>query len=336
MTENANPTEELDDATLEAMLGRMRRYAEIIARDSTPDGEKAMFALRLEGLRQKYAIDEAALLESAATRIEPITRRGIYIAPSGHPIGYDLARLAVAVAEHYGIKIHFNSLLSRKEEIYGINLEATAFGFERDLLMWEAAFTGLHAHMMERLSPVVSATPENLPENVTPFDFNVYRMHRAGLTWPQMVDPLNLFARRNSEAIQGQKWPYPVLPRDGKLKRAAMRVYKELGEPYHPHKDPATYRKSFADGYVTRIAARLYEARSQVSTTGSELVLVSKFDLVKKAYAEKWDLSGAVATDAHATKKMDVDGMYDGMRAADSAKISTESSPAAKSTEIAS
>ena len=317
MTTSTQPNPTPSSEVPEAMLNRMRYYAEIVSRESTPDGERRMFAERLAALQTKYSLEEWQLYQDAKATITPQVRTRIFIAPSGHPLSFDLAQLANFSGQLFNVKVHFNGMLSRKEYLQGYNLEATAMGFETDLLMWEATFTKIHLYMFEMLSPTVNPDLS--------FDENVYRFHRAGLTWPQMADVLNAYLSRTSADEIPQGWPTTVNARDGKLKRSAIRVYKTNGETYAVHKNPVAYRKSFANGYVGRIVTRLREAIDAVRSTGSDLVLASKYDVVKTAHSEKF---GAMShpNDPHATKP-DPMGFLDGVSAANKINLPTNPDP---------
>jgi hypothetical protein len=256
-------------------LNRVLELArKLIAKAESTDSPAEADALikQADALRIKYAIDEAALDASrpAAARSKPAT---IEIELGGAGITEYIAGMARDIALHCGCKIR------NYTSHYDGAWHSKVWGFESDLRYFEILYTTLRLHMIGALRPK--------PDPTISIEDNAYVLHNAGLNWfdiakafgwyqvtPLPGEPVNMYVNRNTGERAG--WAKSV----GTFKAAYKRAIIARGESalHIPPSGGDTFRRSAAQGYISRIDQRLRAIRGQRTNSSALALRVSEVE----------------------------------------------------------
>lgn len=264
----------METQATDKMLEKVR--ALIAKAESTDSGPEAEALLqKASALMLKHSIDEAMLeaTRPADKRTKPEALDRIMIVPQGTPIKEQLVDLAGHVAEHFGCRIVYFGLKSKR---VGTAVWATIVGYPSDLRSFETMFTALSLDLASRLQP--------RPDVSKGFDENVYDLHEAGVKWREIARLMNVAF----DAHQPEGWRASVRPSkdqpellvpwpDGhRLINAYRRHCKAIGEEPRAIQSPVTYQRNFATGYVRRVWHRFIDMRikaQEEASVGTALVL---------------------------------------------------------------
>jgi hypothetical protein len=162
---------------------------------------------------------------------------------------------------------------------------AAVYGFESDLHYFEIMYTTLRLHMIGALNPK--------PDPLESIEDNAYRLHNAGLNWFDIaklhgwveITPKGIKnpRYRNSKTGEETGWKECI----GIHKRAYDRAIKARGETALrvPPAGVATFRRSAAMGYSTRLHNRLRETESG-RDPGTAIILRSRIDDITALFRE--------------------------------------------------
>lgn len=251
---------------------------------NTSPTEAETFRNKAEALMFKFRIDEAMLgvEDKAKYSIKPVMREW-FVAGSESEFYNQFYWLATECIRHVdGLYTYRWGMM----EGQGHGLIVKAYGYESDLLFALQLFTACRITFSARLEPKVD--PNESDED------NVYRLRQAGIErdriavlmgWAQPGDPDK---RKRGKS----RWADPIDVAEGveaakRLASGAMkastlfkRACKARGE------DPsillgkgnsvATYRESFANGFVDQIRTRLWRLRNNRGQETGALVLKSR------------------------------------------------------------
>lgn len=235
-----------------------------------------------DALMLKYAIEEAQLDASrpSAFRMKP---GKILVSLTGHDelLGY-VAQLAQDVGKYCRCQVR-----SYKQYDYTENCwMAAVYGFESDLHYFEIMYTTLRLHMIGALNPK--------PDPSESIEDNAYRLHNAGLNWfdiaklhgwvevtPELGEARYMYY--NSKTGKRDSWPNVI----GIHKNAYQRAIKAKGEQALkvPPSGVATFRRSAAMGYSTRLRGRLRETEAG-RDPGTTIILRSRIDDISALFRE--------------------------------------------------
>jgi hypothetical protein len=267
-------------ANFDSILARVRKLIERADHAGTSETEADACRAKAERLMLQHAIDEEQLdaLRPAASRTVP-EKTGIEVCDAANPIRQNLCDLVQYIASHCRCQVVFYNLYGK----YG-RTSAVLVGYPSDLRYVELLFTSVLLHLSGQVEPT--------PDPLKSFDENVYILHEAGVKWQRIADVMNRaydnhrYENINDEAAQDRMavWRKSVRPSkdqpgvlvpwpDGaRLKNAYRRHCAKIGEEPRAIVSPATYQRNFAEGYVGRIATRLYNMRKANADIGTALV----------------------------------------------------------------
>lgn len=280
---------------LDATLRRIRGLLDKASHPGTPEAEADVSRAHAEKLMIKFAIEEAALDASrpAAARMVP-EKIKIEICRGDNPIAKQLGSLISYIASHCRCRVIFTNYCGQWAPAG--QMSADAVGYPSDLRYLELLFTTLMLDMTSHVEPEVDPAKS--------FDANVHLLHESGVKWVRIATLMNRAYEEyqaNSTEIDGEevapKWrkavreskkqPGVLVPwPDGhRLINAYRRHCELIGEEPRAIVSPVSYQRNFAEGYVNRVATRLWKMREAAPTiAGTALALRS--DVVDAAYEE--------------------------------------------------
>jgi len=288
---------------LNKVLSKVRGLVALAEHEGTPPAEAALAREQADALMLKYAIDEitADQAKPIGERSKPVMIK-IDIGTGSDIVGY-VAGMASNVARHTRCKVRHYTGHKRDEQGHTV-WESTVYGFESDVRYFEVLYTTLRLHMLGALQPKIQ-TKKSL-------EFNAYQLHEAGYNWLEIAGLYGWKKRTygiHKEHERGQipddmyeKWQaskaeiwysekedeYRTNWQLGsKVKRAYHNEVKARGE--QPTRISAggtkTFRQSAAQGYLNRIASRLYEA-ARTRKAGTEVMLTGRLEDLEDFYRE--------------------------------------------------
>jgi Protein of unknown function (DUF2786) len=257
---------------LNRVLELVRKLVAKAESTDSPDEARAL-SEQADNLMIKYAIDEAALDASRPpeARAKPAV---IEIELTGYSglLGW-VAALAASIARHCGCRVR------QYNRYHDGAWRSKVYGYESDLRYFEIMYTTLRLHMIGALRP--------RPDSALSLEDNVFSLHSAGLNWfdiaklygwyqvmPLPGEPRNVYINRNSGDRVG--WSKSI----GQYKRAYARACEARGVPklHVPPSGGDTFRRSAAQGYVSRLDQRLREIRGQRVNMNALALRVSDLD----------------------------------------------------------
>jgi hypothetical protein len=278
-------------------LDKVRKLIAQAEHPNTDPIEADRFRQAADELMIKFAIDQRLLDEQrpAAYRAKPITV-DIQLSDNSDILPY-VAQLASDLARHCRCKIRNYS------EWKNGQYWSRVYGFESDARYFEVLYTTLRLHMLGALLPSIDSDQS--------LDENCLRLHKAGYNWLEIASVYGWrkITRYRAQTILG--WDgtvsipdIPFAHNDGRIephtkvgsfyKRACHRAAKARGEAVTiiSAGGSATYRRSAAWGYVSRLAQRLrkLETGRDVSEAGAIVLRSADSDLMDFFKAANPDL----------------------------------------------
>jgi Protein of unknown function (DUF2786) len=261
---------------LDSTLRKVRGLIAKAEHESTPADEAASCRQMADVLMLKYAIDDAQLDAS-----KPVEERGgpeimhIDLAGNTDLLSY-VNWVAHAVAAHSRCKIRSCTKYDYDQRVW----KATVYGYKSDLLYFEILYTTLRLHMTEVFT--------SRWDDDRTFDENVYRLHNAGFNWADIAK-MRGWVKMDQRSYRDIKNPYsgptspeviPSTKMSAVFKAGYLREAKRQGTTavQIPPGGAATYRKSAARGYASRIGQRLHSARQSREEQPEEGALVLRRD----------------------------------------------------------
>lgn len=237
------------------------------AASTTFDAEADALRAKADELMVSYGIEELELrfARKANERERPVVQE-IRISTDylGYELHIQLSQLFYSLARHVGVIVApFSSYRTAK-----------VIGWRRDLEYLELMYTNLQFDMVRKMDPQ--------GDSRLTFDENVVMLKEAGLKWEEV------FRRMRKAGLfpDGQEWERRIGVR---FTGIYTRWCKEHGVTRH-YASPTVYRRSFIEGYTTRINSRLREmaAARGLAGQGHELVLHNAEEDLKEFFYEMY------------------------------------------------
>ncbi|SRR6266487_559463 len=238
-----------------------------------------------DALMLKYQIDEvqAEQARPASQHQKPVVIE-VTLATDSDVSGY-VSTLVNIVARHCRCLVRLYSRYSYEEHMW----MAKVYGFESDLRYFEILYTTLRLHMIGAILPK--------PDPTKSLEDNAYILHNAGLNWIGIAEEHGWHqvdrqpgdtskAMYENKSFPGERRTFAraVAIHEAAYKRAC----EKRGEK--PMKIPPggarTFRISAAQGYTSRLNARLREVR-EGRHTGAEVILRSRTDDLNLFFREE-------------------------------------------------
>lgn len=245
--------------TEERILDQVRHCLDKANHPNTPEAEREMCLKRADTLMSRHAIDQAMLdlTRNASDRRKPTSRE--FQAWEGWQWRGQFETILTQIAKTAGVRC-----------VIGLQGKTTLVGYTEDVEYVEMLWTTIYFQFIARIDPKW--------DNSLSFEHNVYNFKESGTKWPEIRD----IARANNNWVD---WPD-----GGRLKRAYQRHCRIIGEEPRNHTQRhQAYKQSYADGFETRICARLEAMRRSreedvAGTTGASLVLVGAKEQVDEMF----------------------------------------------------
>lgn len=254
--------QQFDSKTLASKLNQVQALLNKAEHPNTPPAEADTARAMANKIMSKYRIEEEAARQGRIAQgidtMRPVVEEFI-VCDYRSQYREHYSNLLYYCVDHVG-----NIRMARKYD--NGNETAILVGFESDVKYAETLYTAMRLHFANTLEPK--------PDPSLSDKENIYRLRSAGIE------------RRD---ICHMLWG----PTGGKRHLEVGRLYKEAcadrGEDAvvsGRQTNAKTYRKSFADAYVSRISMRLWEMSR--SEPGAELQLRGRKDAVNEAFYEQF------------------------------------------------
>ena len=272
------------DQNLEEALSKVRKLIAVAEDPNTDPAVAQQYRTRADAMMLRYAIQEigAEADRPAEQRTKPIIIEVEVGTWNSDILGY-FGSLCQNVASHCRCRIRLYSNWRDNAWL------AKIYGFESDVRYFEFLYTTLRLHMLGVLIPKI--------DNSVSLEENCYRFHNAGYNWLEIA-AIYGWQKQNAGDYPDIKIPFknrdngdvqPSTKVGSHFKRAYIRAAKAHGDSGVGIQITAggtqTYRKSAAQGYVSRIYQRLLETAGN-REAGSELVLRSRFEDLDELFRE--------------------------------------------------
>lgn len=255
------------------VLRKVRAMLDRADHPNTPPEEADTARRMADEMMTKFTIAEFELefAKPAGTREKPVARDIIY---GGENLPWDVSQnfylLLNSLADLSGVKVGF----------LGWN-KATVVGYERDIDYLELLFTAVRMHMSANLAPT--------PDPTMSWEINLVRFKRAGMKWDKihkLLRDIPGYPFSDKQFVnQGGRWGV-------RLTKTYTDWCKEHGEQ-RVYDHPDVWRRSFTEGYVSEVRARVRRMKRDREgyTAGKELVLHNRdqdlMDALYELFPEK-------------------------------------------------
>ena len=222
------------------------------------------YEAKAHALREKYAVEEEALIASDPTSVLPIYAE-ITLVGTGSPFQQEYVNMFHYVAKHCGIRKVYEWKHTPGQ---GYAVTACVVGYESDIRYAELIYTNARLVFMEKLEPKVLP---HLSEQV-----NVYRLRAAGIERVRISDLL----WGNREKAN--------LSKVGRLYKAECKARGEEALLAGRGVTGKVYREQYATEFVWTLDRRLRRAQDSAGQYGGGLVLHGRADRVDEAFYERY------------------------------------------------
>lgn len=245
---------------LNAVLKKVQNLLDLADRDTTPPAEAANARAKAEAMMLKYRIEESQLAEQAEVpSFVPIVHQ-MRICPWLSPFRQQYYSLAYWIANHAGVRVVLKSGTD--------NWLLEMVGYESDIRYAEMLYTSARTIFGARLEPAVDPKLNDMQ--------NVYRLRNAGIE-----------RNRIAQMMWGLD-THAAHAKVGKLYKLACEELSEDAVVAGRRVNAKTYRKEYADQFVTTMYLRLSEARNAADSPAGTLVLASRSEKVDEAFYERY------------------------------------------------
>lgn len=258
----------------------IERIAKLLAHaeGTSNTDERAAFMAKADELMTAHRIEQWQLELKARERNggpapEPVKVYDARLIERASPIRVPLVDLTSRVARFCRVKIVWSGLHSTHMKTFGVNW----IGYERDIEYARTLLASLRVQMVADLSP--AADP------ALSLDDNIIRLKEAGLKWSEIHDELAL-ADFEPYATEAHVYKHAV-----KLSKRYAKLCQDRGIP-QLKTQPVTYKRSFAEGFVSEVSTRMREVeatrRRHEREAGGEAFAIEVRDR-GKAVSDKMD-----------------------------------------------
>lgn len=257
---------EYTDEKMDSILAKVRKLLERADHPGTPQAEADSSRARAEALMLKYRLDEAQAVMKGDSMVTPVWR-DIDLLVADEEFASWYYQLGGVVMQHVGAKgVIGYRLTDEGEHVTQLKM----VGYQSDINYAEMLLTASMIEFGKRLSPRYD--PELSDKD------NIYNMRQAGME-----------RKRIAEVVYG-KWTTEneMKAKNRKVTKAFRAACEERGEDADVllgrGNNVKTYRKSYADGFVSTLHTRLIRMRTGQGEQGTGLVLQDRYDRVLEAY----------------------------------------------------
>lgn len=234
------------------------KIAALLAKaEATPfESESAAYRAKAEELMDTYRIAEEEAIAADAEANLPI-KRDLVLFEAWSDVTSYLADTFYTIARHCGIRYGASRL--------GYGYSVTMVGYEGDVRYAEFLYSAARLMFSTKIDPRWDST---LPETE-----NIYRMRQAGMKRKDIADAAG--------------WDGTVASARSKVQRIYLKEVSTRGEDALASGldfNSQTYRKAYADAFVTTLTRRLREARDAADSVSGGLVLHGRSDRVDEAF----------------------------------------------------
>ena len=254
MTENMN-----NDAKRADVIRKVQAMLDKAASSGFTEEAEA-FRRKADELMTKFIIEEHELRAagSVADREAPSTKTIWNVVGRKSPIKQQVADLAYHVASYTGCKIEYYGMSNN-----GSSLGVKVYGFQPEIDYFEVLLTSLMVQMANDMEPKYDTNLSVLE--------NMDNIRGAGVSWDRLFDIFRANGVPKSQAMgYRQTWL-----RQNPSQRNLM---------------PATFIRSFAEGFANKINFRFYELkrdRAETLSNSMALVLVDRSKEVDALYDDE-------------------------------------------------
>lgn len=222
------------------------------------------YEAKAHALREKYAVEEEALIAKDPTSVLPI-HYDVTVVGHGSPFQQEYVNMFHYVAKHAGIRCSFQWKHHPGE---GYKVTALCVGYESDLRYAELIYTNARLVFTEKLEPKVNPA---LSEQV-----NVYRLRAAGIERVRVADMM--WGNRDKTN----------LGKVGRLYKAECKVRGEEALLAGRGVTGKVYREQYATEFVWTLDRRLRRAQDSAGQYGGGMVLHGRQERVDEAFYERF------------------------------------------------
>lgn len=256
-TENTTATQ--------GMLGKIRGLLDTAESLRAQGNEAAAdtYEAKAKALRDKYAVEEEALIAKEPTSILPVYEE-IVVAARGSAFQQEYVNMFHYVALHCGIR----QVYEWKHDGEAYKVTACVVGYESDIRYAELLYTNARLVFNEKLEPRVNPA---LSEQV-----NVYRLRGAGIERVRVAQ--TMWGNRDKAN----------LAKVGRLYKAECKARGEEALLSGRGVTGAVYREQYATEFVWTLDRRLRRAQDSAGQYGGGLVLHGRAERVDEAFYERY------------------------------------------------
>lgn len=222
------------------------------------------YEAKAHALRDKYAVEEEALIAKEPTSVLPVYEEIVVVA-RGSKFQQEYVNMFHYVAKHAGLRQVFEWKHVPGE---GYAVTACVVGYESDIRYAELLYTNARLVFSEKLEPRVNPA---LSEQV-----NVYRLRGAGIERVRVADMM--WGSRDKAN----------LGKVGRLYKAECKARGEEALLSGRGVTGAVYREQYATEFVWTLDRRLRRAQDAAGQFGGGLVLHGRSERVDAAFYERY------------------------------------------------
>lgn len=267
-------SEELDEGKLESILGKVRGLLDTANHPNTTPEMAETYRTKAEALMFKYRLDEATasgFRGDGQSGFKPVWRRMV-LGDIGSEFDRYYRTISASCVQHVGARS-----VTRKETdpTTGKRVLVTeAVGYESDLRYMDMLMTAALLEFSKRLEPTYD-------RNIS-LEENIYNMRHAGME-----------RKRIAKIVFGDwKTENEMKAKNRKVTNIFKAECERRGEDHSAllgrGNNMATYRESYADGFVNQFWDRLTRMRQAHGAESGALVLASRKENVDEAFYEKY------------------------------------------------
>lgn len=259
------------DEKQEKVLGKVRKLLERADHPATPIAEAESARAMAESLMLKYRLDEAMAVMSGDTSVTPVWRElDLIVADSEFASFY--YQLAGVVMNHVSARGRTAWRLDEETGKYWTRLEWV--GYSSDLNYGELLLTAAMMEFGKRLEPKYDPSLSDRD--------NIYNMRSAGMERKRIAMLVyGSWTTENEMKAKNRKVT-------AEFKKACAERDEDADVLLGRGNNVKTYRRSYAEGFVSTFWSRLNRMRTAQGEESSGLVLRDRSERVQEAFYTKF------------------------------------------------
>lgn len=245
---------------LDRMMEKIQKLLVTADHPNTSATEAATFRGHAEMLMRKYRVAQEELIATDPLGIVPAVHR-FFVCGYGHAFTSQLMSLMTMACNHAGVRVSH-----AWGEVHGQRgVNATMVGYESDLQLAEWLYASARLTFGQHLEHTIDPTLTDSE--------NVYLLRRGGMLRKDIA--LAMWGVNNSSLRSKAQRHY--------ITECRMRGEQPQVEG---GVNANTYRRAYADGFVTRFYTRLRDARDAADSNGGTVVLHGRDKRVDEKFYE--------------------------------------------------